>query len=48
MLNPALLHHVLSATSVDRLMFSTDYPFQQPKHDEITSVLGQFDSDEDR
>jgi len=47
-LNPALLHHVLSVTSVDRLMFSTDYPFQRPKQDEIDSFLGHFASDEDR
>lgn len=48
MFNPALLHHVLSVTSVDRLMFSTDYPFQQPTRDEIDSFLGHFASDEDR
>jgi len=48
MLNPALLHHVLSVTSVDRLIFSTDYPFQQPTQDEIDSFLGHFASDEDR
>jgi uncharacterized protein len=48
MLNPALLQHVLSVTSVDRLMFSTDYPFQQPKRDEITSFLGHFATDQDR
>lgn len=48
MLNPALLHHVLSVTSVDRLMFSTDYPFQHPTRHEIDSFLGQFASDEDR
>ena len=48
MLNPALLHHVLSVTSVDRLIFSTDYPFQQPTRDEIDAFLGHFASDEDR
>jgi predicted TIM-barrel fold metal-dependent hydrolase len=48
MFNPALLHHVLSVTSVDRLMFSTDYPFQQPKREEIDSFLGHFADDEDR
>jgi hypothetical protein len=37
MLNPALLHHALSATSIDGLIFSTDYPFQQPTRDEIDS-----------
>lgn len=48
MLSPALLDHALSVTSVDRLIFSTDYPFQQPTHDEIASFLGHFASDEDR
>jgi uncharacterized protein len=48
MLNPALLHHALSVTSVDRLMFSTDYPFQRPNRDEIDSFLGHFASDEHR
>ncbi|WP_254897358.1 amidohydrolase family protein [Amycolatopsis sp. Hca4] len=48
MFNPALLHHVLSVTTTDRLLFSTDYPFQQPTRDEITSFLGRFASDEDR
>lgn len=48
MFNPALLHHALSATSVDRLIFSTDYPFQQPTRQEIDSLLGQFTSDADR
>lgn len=48
MLNPALLHHVLSVTSVDRLIFSTDYPFQQPTRGEIESFLAHFASDEDR
>jgi predicted TIM-barrel fold metal-dependent hydrolase len=48
MLNPALLQHALSVTSIDRLIFSTDYPFQQPTWDEINSFLGHFASDEDR
>ncbi|MFD4872396.1 amidohydrolase family protein [Streptomyces sp. NPDC058420] len=48
MLNPALLHHALSVTTVDRLIFSTDYPFQHPTQDEINSFLGHFTSDEDR
>ncbi len=48
MLNPALLHHALSVTSVDRLIFSTDYPFQHPTRDEINSFLGQFASDGER
>lgn len=48
MLNPALLRHALSVTSVDRLLFSTDYPFQHPTREEITAFLGHFASDEDR
>ncbi|MDS0135860.1 MULTISPECIES: amidohydrolase family protein [unclassified Amycolatopsis] len=48
MFNPALLHHVLSVTTADRLIFSTDYPFQQPTRDEITAFLGHFESEEDR
>jgi predicted TIM-barrel fold metal-dependent hydrolase len=48
MLNPALLHHALSVTSVDRLIFSTDYPFQQPTREDITAFLGNFGSDEER
>lgn len=48
MLNPTLLDHTLSVTTIDRLIFSTDYPFQQPTRDEINSFLGHFGSDEDR
>jgi predicted TIM-barrel fold metal-dependent hydrolase len=48
MLNPALLRHTLSVTSVDRLIFSTDYPFQQPTREEITSFLGEFASGAER
>src|SRR5664279_5281917 len=48
MLNPALLHHALSVTTVDRLIFSTDYPFQHPTREEIGSLLVQFSSDADR
>ncbi len=48
MFNPALLQHALSVTSIDRLIFSTDYPFQHPSRDVIDSFLGHFASDEDR
>lgn len=48
MLNPALLHHALTVTSVDRLVFSTDYPFQQPTQTDIGSFLAQFSSDAER
>jgi hypothetical protein len=44
MFNPALLQHALSVTSVDRLIFSTDYPFQQPSRAEIETFLSNFDS----
>ena len=47
MLNPALLQHALSVTSIDRLIFSTDYPFQQPTGEDITAFLGNFKSDEE-
>ena len=48
MLNPALLQHALSVTSVDRLIFSTDYPFQHPTRDDIGSFLEHFSSDAER
>lgn len=48
MLNPALLHHALSVTSADRLIFSTDYPFQHPTREDISSFLEHLSSDEER
>ncbi|OXM44871.1 amidohydrolase family protein [Amycolatopsis alba] len=48
MFNPALLRHALSVTSIDRLLFSTDYPFQQPTREEIDSFFGHLPSDVDR
>ncbi|MBM4792744.1 amidohydrolase family protein [Streptomyces sioyaensis] len=48
MLNPAFLQHALSVTSVDRLIFSTDYPFQQPTREEIDAFLKHFSSDAER
>ena len=48
MLSPVLLHHVLEVTTVDRLLFSTDYPFQRPSRTDIEAFLSEFDSDEDR
>jgi hypothetical protein len=47
MFNPALLQHALSVTSVDRLIFSTDYPFQQPSRTDIGTFLDNF-APEDR
>jgi uncharacterized protein len=48
MLNPALLHHALSVTTVDRLIFSTDYPFQHPTAKDITSFLEHLSPGTDR
>ncbi len=48
MLNPALLHHALSVTSIDRLIFSTDHPFQKPTQDEISRFLEHLASDSER
>jgi predicted TIM-barrel fold metal-dependent hydrolase len=48
MLSPALLDHVLTVTTMDRVLFSTDYPFQSPTGAEIDGFLGGFASDEDR
>ena len=35
MLNPTLLRHALEVTTPDRLLFSTDYPFQRPSKADI-------------
>ncbi|GAC69053.1 amidohydrolase family protein [Gordonia soli] len=43
MLDPVLLRHVLDVTTPDRLMFSTDYPFQRPTRDDIAGFLACFD-----
>jgi predicted TIM-barrel fold metal-dependent hydrolase len=48
MFNPALLHHSLKATTIDQLLFSTDYPFQRPTRPEIGRFIAEFDTDEDR
>jgi predicted TIM-barrel fold metal-dependent hydrolase len=39
MLDPAMLHHALAVTTPDRILFSTDYPFQLPTRDEIEVFL---------
>lgn len=46
MLNPALLHHALTVTTTDRLIFSTDYPFQQPTRAEIDTFFGHLTTDQ--
>ena len=48
MFSPALLHHALEATTIDRLLFSTDYPFQHPSRADIETFLAEFGSDEER
>ncbi|WP_170854182.1 amidohydrolase family protein [Microlunatus flavus] len=48
MLNPALLRHVLEVTTPDRLIFSTDYPFQRPDADAIATFLTHLATDADR
>ncbi|GAA3598216.1 amidohydrolase family protein [Kineosporia mesophila] len=48
MLNPALLRHALEVTTPDRLLFSTDYPFQRPTPADIEQFLTAFPTDADR
>ena len=48
MLSRALLNHVLEVTTIDRLMFSTDFPFQRPTQAEIETFTLALDSDSDR
>jgi uncharacterized protein len=48
MFNPALLHSSLEATTIDQLLFSTDYPFQHPTSSDIAAFLGEFETDVDR
>jgi predicted TIM-barrel fold metal-dependent hydrolase len=48
MFNPALLRYALAVTSIDRLLFSTDYPFQRPTAPELDRFLAEFDDDTDR
>jgi predicted TIM-barrel fold metal-dependent hydrolase len=48
MLDPALLTYALNVTGADRLIFSTDYPFQRPTRSDIETFLATFDSDDAR
>lgn len=48
MLNPAMLHHTLSVTPIDRFVFSTDYPFQRPTYEEMIAFTEHFGSDAER
>jgi predicted TIM-barrel fold metal-dependent hydrolase len=45
MLSPTLLRHALDVTTPDRLLFSTDYPFQRPTGEQIGEFLTAFPSD---
>lgn len=42
MFNPALLRHALAVTTPDRLLFSTDYPFQHPGRHDIETFLSHL------
>lgn len=48
MFRPALLRHALAMTTIDRLLFSTDYPFQQPTRDELQRFFAELDTEEER
>jgi uncharacterized protein len=48
MLNPTLLRHALQVTTPDRLLFSTDYPFQRPVTADIEQFLTALPTDDDR
>lgn len=48
MFDPALLRHALSVTTTDKLLFSTDYPFQRPTRDDIRRFLTEFETDKHR
>ncbi|KEZ78723.1 amidohydrolase family protein [Salinisphaera hydrothermalis] len=48
MLNPAMLRHALEVTSIDRLIFSTDYPFHQPDKAAIDAFLSELPGDTER
>ena len=48
MLSPSLLRHTLEVTTVDRLIFSTDYPFQRPSVTDLETFLSEFSDDEER
>ena len=45
MLDPAMLQHALTVTTPDRLLFSTDYPFQMPTRNDIRQFLEAFPDD---
>lgn len=48
MLDPAMLRHALAITTPDKLLFSTDFPFQRPTAPEIGEFLAAFPDDDAR
>ena len=48
MLDPAMLRHALAVTTADRILFSTDYPFQSPSREEIETFLLSLPDDDAR
>lgn len=48
MLSPTLLRHAQAVVAPDRLLFSTDYPFQRPNRDQIQQLFAAFETDADR
>jgi predicted TIM-barrel fold metal-dependent hydrolase len=40
-----MLRHALTVVSADRLMFSTDYPFQMPTRSQIDASLQELPDD---
>lgn len=43
-----MLRHAVSVTTPDRLLFSTDHPYQQPSAVEIEAFLAEFTDPEER
>lgn len=48
MLDPTMLRHALDVVGPERIMFSTDYPFQRPSRAEIDAFLVELSDDHDR
>lgn len=48
MFDPALLRHALAVTTTDRLLFSTDHPFQEPTREQVEAFLAEFPDDDAR
>jgi predicted TIM-barrel fold metal-dependent hydrolase len=48
MLDAAILQHTLAVTTPDRILFSTDYPFQSPTSQQIDRFLMSFPDDSAR